>query len=311
MKVAFLAAAVLAATGVVSCFATPIDAAKTSGPKPAARDVFALKALPLFFEPNQGQSAAQVKFLARGAGYGLFLTANETVLQLQSSALSSQDPSSLVIRMRLDGANASARVSGASLLPGKSSYFIGDDASKWRRDIPHFARVQYQAVYPGVDLIYYGNQGQLEYDFRVAPGADPNRIALSFDGATAQIDPAGSGDLLLSTGSGEVRFHAPRVYQPGQPAAPGSGNSSANTEKAVAGQFRQLAVNIIGPELFHLPRRGRRESGENRSRFRRLDLCCGLDYLGGFPASAKPARRPAVAKYPWRLGRAEPVHCQD
>jgi len=246
MKVAFLAAAVLAATGVVSCFATPIDAAKTSGPKPAARDVFALKALPLFFEPNQGQSAAQVKFLARGAGYGLFLTANETVLQLQSSALSSQDPSSLVIRMRLDGANASARVSGASLLPGKSSYFIGDDASKWRRDIPHFARVQYQAVYPGVDLIYYGNQGQLEYDFRVAPGADPNRIALSYDGATAQIDPAGSGDLLLSTGSGEVRFHAPRVYQPGQPAAPGSGNSSANTEKAVAGQFRQLAGNKIG-----------------------------------------------------------------
>ena len=78
--------------------------------------------------------------------------------------------------MRLGGANARwARVSGASPLPGKSSYFIGNDPSKWHHDIPQFARVQYQAVYPGVDLVYYGDQGQLEYDFRVAPAADPNR----------------------------------------------------------------------------------------------------------------------------------------
>ncbi len=196
--------------------------------------------LPLFFEPNQGQTAPQVKFLARGAGYGLFLTADEAVLELQTSAVStqhsapssqlsavsSQRASSSVIRMRLDGANSSAHISGAEPLPGKSSYFIGNDPSKWRRDIPQFARVEYQAVYPGVDLVYYGNQGQLEYDFRVAPGADPNQIALSFEGASAHIisahyfdsgDSSDSGDLILSTDQGEVRFHAPNVYQPATP----------------------------------------------------------------------------------------------
>src|SRR5208337_910292 len=150
------------------------------------------------------------------AGYGLFLTADEAVLQLhragsiqhfspssQLSALSSQRASSSVIRMRLDGANSSARVSGTSPLPGKSNYFIGNDPSKWRHDIPQFARVEYQAVYPGVDLVYYGDQGQLEYDFRVAPAADPNQIALSFQGASARIDSGDSGDLVLSTASGD------------------------------------------------------------------------------------------------------------
>ena len=84
--------------------------------------------------------------------------------------------------MRLDGANPSAASPGASPLPGKSNYFIGSDPSKWRSGIPQFARRRVSGVYPGVDLVYYGNQGQLEYDFRVAPGADPNQIALSFQG---------------------------------------------------------------------------------------------------------------------------------
>ncbi|HEX7424775.1 MAG TPA: SBBP repeat-containing protein [Terriglobales bacterium] len=247
MKAAFLAAAVLATAGVVFYFSTAVHAAKASGPKPPVHKALSSTALslPLFFEPNHGQTAPQVKFLARGAGYGLFLTADEAVLQLQRavstqhSALSSQRASSSVIRMRLDGANASARVSGASPLPGKSSYFIGNDPSKWHRDIPQFARVQYQAVYPGVDLVYYGNQGQLEYDFRVAPGAEPSQIALSFNGASAHIDSGDSGDLILATANGDVRFRAPHVYQP---AAPQSGNA----EKAVAGSFRQLADNKIG-----------------------------------------------------------------
>ncbi len=166
----------------------------------------------------------------------------------RSLSFSSQRASSSVIRMRLDGANSSAHISGAEPLPGKSSYFIGNDPSKWRRDIPQFARVEYQAVYPGVDLVYYGNQGQLEYDFRVAPGADPNQITLSFEGASAHIislsgDSGDSGDLILSTEQGEVRFHAPSVYQP---ATPESGNPSGNAQKTIAGSFRQLADNKIG-----------------------------------------------------------------
>ncbi|MGO9274344.1 MAG: SBBP repeat-containing protein [Terriglobia bacterium] len=265
MKAAFLAAAVLATAGVVFYFGTAVHSAKTSRPgsaeprsteqRSAAHKALASTALslPLFFEQNQGQTAPQVKFLARGVGYGLFLTADEAVLELQTSAvstqysaLSSQPSSSSVIRMRLEGANSSARVSGASLLPGKSNYFIGNDPAKWRHDIPQFARVEYRAVYPGVDLVYYGNQGQLEYDFRVAPGADPNQIALSFQGASAHIvsgDSGASGDLILSTDQGDVRFHAPNVYQP---ATPESGNPSGNAQKTITGSFRQLADNKIG-----------------------------------------------------------------
>ena len=240
LKAAFLAAGVLATAGVAFYFSTTVNATKASLPKPAAHQALSSRAvsLPMFFEPNQGQTDPRVKFLARGAGYGLFLTADEAVLQLhravsiQHSAPSSQRASSSVIRMRLDGANSSARVSGASPLPGKSNYFIGNDPSKWRHDIPQFARVEYQAVYPGVDLVYYGAQGQLEYDFRVAPAADPNQIVLSFEGASTRID---SGDLVLSTANGDVSFHAPRVYQ-----------QNGNNQKTVAGSFRQIAGNKIG-----------------------------------------------------------------
>lgn len=264
VKVGFLATAVLAAAGVVFHFPTAAHPVKAGATNPAADKALPSQSvsLPLFFEPNQGQTAPQVKFLAHGAGYGLFLTAGEAVLQLQPSAvknqhsgaglhpsaLNSEAASSSVIRMRLDGASSSAHISGASPLPGKSNYIIGNDPSKWRHDIPQFARVEYQAVYPGIDLDYYGNQGQLEYDFRVAPGADPNQIALSFTGATARIVSGDSGDLILSTASGDVRFHAPHVYQPG---APEPGNASGNAgktigEKTVTGSFRQLADNKIG-----------------------------------------------------------------
>lgn len=117
-------------------------------------------------------------------------------------------------------------------MPGKSSYFIGNDPSKWHRDIPQFGRVEYQAVYPGIDLVYYGNQSQLEYDFRVAPAADPSQIALSFKGAATRID---SGDLVLATANGDVRFLAPHVYQ-----------QDGKSQKAVAGSFRLLADNKVG-----------------------------------------------------------------
>lgn len=203
--------------------------------------------LPLFFEPNRGQSAPQVRFLAHGAGYGLFLTGDEAILQLHKNsaktrpAVANQD-SSAVIRMHLDGANGAAAVSGEQTLPGKSNYFIGKNPAKWHRDVPQFARVQYQSVYPGIDLVFYGNEGQLEYDFRVAPQSDPSQIALSFKGASARIDQAASAsgrDLILSTENGEVRFHAPRVYQR-------SNDNTAKNEIAVAGAFQQLADNKVG-----------------------------------------------------------------
>ena len=255
--VIFLATALLAVAGIALHFGSSISTAKAGGSQAggslvADRQALAAKSLslPLVFEPNQGQTAAPVKFVAHGAGYGLFLTADEAVLALQGagistqhSAFSSQRASNSVIRMRLAGANASASISGASPLPGSTSYFIGNNPAKWHRDVPQFGRVEYAGVYRGVDLVYYGNQGQLEYDFRVAPGADPNQIALSFQGAAPRILKGESGDLVLTTASGEVRFHAPRVYQP---AAAAAGESAGSGETEVQGSFRQLAGNKIG-----------------------------------------------------------------
>ncbi|MBX3303499.1 MAG: hypothetical protein KF693_14890 [Nitrospira sp.] len=106
-----------------------------------------------------------------------------------------------VVRMKLEGANPSPAIDGLEQLPGIVNYFIGNDPAKWRTKIPTYAKVQYEEVYPSIDLAYYGNQGKLEYDFIVAPGADPNQIMLAFEG-TSDIKVAESGDLLLTTALG-------------------------------------------------------------------------------------------------------------
>ena len=158
--------------------------------------------LPLAFEANGGQAPSQVKFLARGPGYEVFLTGEEAVLSLSKSA----GGAGAALHMKLPGANPAA-VTGEDALPGKSNYFIGNDPRKWLGNLPNYAKVRYRAVYPGVDLVYYGNPGQLEYDFVVAPGADPKAIRLDFSGARRiRVDRA-TGDSLLATAAGDVRFH--------------------------------------------------------------------------------------------------------
>jgi uncharacterized repeat protein (TIGR01451 family) len=238
LKVFFLAAMVLAAAGTLYYFGSATRVVQAKGSQsPTPRSVSPVS-IPMFFEANQGQTDPRVKFLSRGHGYSLFLTANEALLNLHVETRPSASPSAWarnVIRMRLDGANSAARVSGAELLPGKSNYFIGNDPSKWHRNIAQYARVNYESVYPGVDLTYYGKQGQLEYDFRVAPGADPNKIALTFEGASTRLD---GGDLVLSTSHGDVHFHAPYIYQP-----------DGNTKERVVGSFRQLADHKIGFQI--------------------------------------------------------------
>jgi uncharacterized repeat protein (TIGR01451 family) len=229
------------AAGLPSAASSALPATSTANNRPASHPVSASSlSFPMFFEPNVGQTDGRVKFLARGSGYGLFLTADEAVLSLQHPTVKGKPATSNVVRMHLEGASSSARVQGAEPLPGRSNYFIGNDPSKWHRGVPQFARVEYQRVYPGIDLVYYGNQQQLEYDFRVAPGADPNQIALSFKGASARID---SGDLVLSTADGDVRFHAPHIYQPTQPKNAAAADQSSAT---VEGGFRQLSDNKIG-----------------------------------------------------------------
>ena len=186
---------------------------------------------PLIFESNQGQTDSRVKFLARGSGYGLFLTANEAVLKLQNFSASGGDS---VLQMKIGHANTRAEVSGEDQLPGKSNYLIGNDPSRWHTGVSQFGRVRYREIYPGIDLVYYGHHGSLEYDFVVAPGADPGKVALNFAGAD-QIQLNAAGDLVLSVPAGAVSLHAPRVYQ-----------KVGQEERSVSGAFVLLAQNEVG-----------------------------------------------------------------
>ena len=167
-----------------------------------------LGAVPIFFEENLGQSAEQVRFLSRGQGYALFLTPSEVVLDLVGTPAGGRD----VLRMRMLGGNRSPRIAGIDRLAGTSNFLVGRDRSKWRTGVPHVARVLYSEVYPGIDVIYYGNDGQLEYDFLVAPGADTRRIALGLDGAE-RVEVDAAGDLVMRVGASEVRLAKPIAYQ--------------------------------------------------------------------------------------------------
>ncbi len=169
--------------------------------------------LPINFEPNVGQTDENVRFLGRGHGYALFLSQKDAVLSLQKYGKTGKVESHTAVRMTIDGANETASVEGENPSEGRSNYFLGNDPEKWRTDIPNFQRVKYSSVYDGVDLVYYGNGQQLEYDFVVRPGHDPNKIELKFEGIeSAKIDKT-SGDLVLETGSGTLRQLKPFVYQ--------------------------------------------------------------------------------------------------
>ena len=167
-----------------------------------------LNQMPLNFTLNQGQTDARVKFTARGRGYSLFLTSTEAVLQLQRA----NSLGSTALRMRLLHGNDNPAISGLDQLPTVSNFYLGNDPSKFRTGVPHFARVKYEQVYPGIDVVYYGQQNELEYDFIVAPGANPNLIQMEFAGATKlRLDK--NGDLVIRTQAGEIRHHKPVLYQ--------------------------------------------------------------------------------------------------
>src|SRR5216117_4313936 len=139
--------------------------------------------LPLHFEANRGQTDKDVHFLSRGPGYSLYLTSGEAVLVLAKPNADAKDDArsakargeSVALRMSLVGAARKPVVNGLDEQPGKANYFIGKDPAQWRTNVPTYAKVHYSEVYPGIDLVYYGNQRQLEYDFVVAPGADPKK----------------------------------------------------------------------------------------------------------------------------------------
>jgi len=164
------------------------------------------------FESNQGQAEARVRYLSRGRGYSLLLTDTEAVVGLASRNPLKQSKTVPWVHLRHLGATLRPRVTGSERMQARSHYFLGNDPRVWKTDIPHFAKVTYQDVYPGVDVVYYGSGGQLEYDYVVAAGVDPGVIALEFQGVDALSIDAG-GDLKLAAGSGELRLKRPRAYQ--------------------------------------------------------------------------------------------------
>ena len=213
--------------------------------------------LPLSFEANQGQTDPDVKFLSRGNGYSLFLTPTEAVLVLKKTtrdnnihpgvlpnqAINDQHKTSestlpaTVLRMKLVGGNATAEIAAKGELPGKSNYLIGDDPNQWRTGVSNYTKIEYRDVYPGVDLIYYGNQRQLEHDFVVAPGADPKAIRLAFRGAR-KIFLNSAGDLVLDTKEGQVQLKQLRVYQ-----------KVNGEEKKIAGRYVLRGTRRVGFEV--------------------------------------------------------------
>src|SRR6266403_438585 len=188
------------------------QASKISATKSVPNWNAAYSKLPLSFEENQGQTAREVRYVSYGSGYELFLTPQEAVLALRANkpldlsplhrtaslrALRKARRSGQVtaIRMRLEGANPEPRIAGTDPLPTKVNYFIGNDPKKWRTDVPSYARVKYTGVYPGVDLVFYGNQRRLEYDFVIAPGSDPKAIRLALEGAR-KLRISARGDVV-------------------------------------------------------------------------------------------------------------------
>jgi hypothetical protein len=171
--------------------------------RPAAqRNAFG--SLPLSFEVNQGQTDARVRFLARGHGYALFLTDNGAVFSFSETKTA--------LQMRLQDATPSPQVSGVDQLPGKVNYLLGNKSTDWRTDIKTYARVRYEQVYNGVDLVYYGNQRQLEYDFLVQPGASSRQIRLAFEGA-GKPRLNRRGELILKSGDHKLTFLKPQANQ--------------------------------------------------------------------------------------------------
>ena len=234
-------------------------AADHAGPAPAAD----YGKLPLSFDANQGQADPQVRFTSRGNGYSLYLTPGEAILALRkpesvkadnARPLSQHHAQSSVVRMQVKGAIPDAQIGGEEKLPGTVNYFIGNDPKRWHAGLPTYRKVRYAGIYPGIDLVYYGNQHQLEYDFVVAPGASANSIKLHFDGAQ-RLKLKESGDLAVIADGGEIAFQKPVLYQEKdgrrQPVEGhfvlGAGNSIGFS----VGQYDRTEPLVIDPTLVY------------------------------------------------------------
>ncbi len=194
----------------------------------------ALANLPLYFEPNRGQFSRGVSFAARLPQYQLALSPAGLMLALPSKAKTAR-----IVRLNFVGANRNAQMRGRKPLPGRVNYFLGRDPKDWHAGIPTYAQVEMRRIYPGIDLVYYGRRRRLEYDFRLAAGADPRQIAFRLGGgpsARLSLDPR--GDLQIATAAGELRFRKPVIYQ-----------RTGRRRRMVPGGYRLLSRNRVGFRL--------------------------------------------------------------
>ncbi len=197
-----------------------------------ARDL--APSLPIVFEPNAGRWDPQVKFSARTDTYRVFLTARGA--ELSASRPADGRPHTVSISMM--NANPRAEVSGADQLRCQTSYFLGNRKENWRTGVPNYARVRYRAIYPGIDLVYYTANRELEYDFVVGPGADPSRIRLQFRGIE-QVSVTPQGDLLVEAGGTRLVEKRPAVYQ----------EQAGSARRQIAGRFKLIGRNVVGFEV--------------------------------------------------------------
>lgn len=211
----FIASLVIGHCAIGSSFAT-------ESPSPGSASLSRFGNLPLYFEANRGQTDAGIGYFARGQNHTVYLRPNGATIALGSDASSAGQPftrryatnSAQVrfVQMTLLGSQTASASTGLEPLSGRVNYLLGNNAARWQKGIPTFARVQYTAVYEGIDLVYYGNNQELEYDFHIAPKIDPSVIALKFDGAD-ELRLAANGDLVLKVGANELFQRKPVAFQ--------------------------------------------------------------------------------------------------
>lgn len=193
--------------------------------------------LPIVFEPNRGQTEDGTSFLSRTSAYAVFVHPEKVVLAIPMSSDNEgvgRQPS--LVALELLSSNENAELEGLDPQPGKSNYFIGQQRTKWISGIPHYGKVRLKSVYPGIDLVYYGNDGELEYDFILSPLADPGKLNFRVTGAETELDS--DGNLLVKTGSGTIQLKKPAIYQ-----------VIEGSRHPVAGSFRMRRNGQIGMQV--------------------------------------------------------------
>lgn len=271
MKIAFFSAGCMCVA--LSLLSTGYAAEPAATSAASQRAMAAYGRLPLSFTENQGQSDPRVAFVANGSGYSIFLERNGAgyTLREQSHGGGEGPAAGAVVRMTLPGAAKAPAVTGEDELAGKSNYLIGRDSSQWHTGVANYARVRYAAVYPGVDVVYYGNQRQMEFDFVVQPRADARAVRMHVDGETGgqqvRLAVNAAGDLVTAGEGGRVLLHRPVLYQmiagARQPVDGGFVLAGPNGVRFRVGAYDRSRELVIDPTLVYSTYVGTTAAGYN------------------------------------------------